>query len=72
VKFARSVFLLAGIYGVVVLTPGFFVSTNSGKESTRLIHMEFYYGFFGVCAGMVDRAGWTTAAALRGRGPSRA
>jgi len=48
VRFARSVFLLAGIYGVAVLTPGFFVSTNSGKESTRLLHMEFYYGFFGV------------------------
>jgi hypothetical protein len=48
-RFSRIVFLLAGIYGIGVLTPGFF----SEKVTTRMMppaitHPEFYYGFFGV------------------------
>ena len=38
-KFARWIFLIAGIYGVVVLTPGLLMPPQGAPE--------FYYGFIG-------------------------
>src|SRR5262249_25757769 len=48
-RFSRIVFMLAGIYGIGVLAPGFF----SENVTSRLMPPastppEFYYGFFGV------------------------
>jgi hypothetical protein len=47
-RFARWVFLIAGIYGLLVITPGFFVEHLQGRLAPPPInHPEFYYGFFG-------------------------
>lgn len=47
-KFARWTFLLAAIYGVLVLIPGFFTEQLLGEISPPPInHPEFYYGFYG-------------------------
>jgi hypothetical protein len=45
-KLARWIFLVAGIYGVVVLTPGFFLE-RVAMAPAALAHPEFYYGFYG-------------------------
>src|SRR5512132_1802560 len=45
-KFARVVFLVAGIYGLIVLVPQFFLEARVGRESPPPItHPEFFYGF---------------------------
>lgn len=43
-RFARWVFLIAGIYGILVLVPGLFMEPSAMPAVT---HPEFYYGFFG-------------------------
>src|SRR5258705_7524204 len=48
-KFARVVFLVAGIYGLIVLLPQYFLEAKVGLDSPPPItHPEFYYGFVGV------------------------
>ena len=48
-KFARRVFLVAGIYGILVLTPGDFLEVRVGREQPPPItHPEYFYGFLGV------------------------
>jgi hypothetical protein len=48
-KFARNVFLLAGIYGILVLTPIYFLEERIGRETPPPItHPEYFYGFLGV------------------------
>lgn len=48
-RFSRAVFLVAGIYGIAVLAPGFFSESAMAKLMPPAItHPEFYYGFFGV------------------------
>ncbi len=65
-RFARWVFLIAGIYGVAVLLPGFFTE-DSFNESTPppVSHPEFYYGFYG--SALV----WQVAFLLIGADPLR-
>jgi hypothetical protein len=47
-KFARSVFLVAGIYGLIVVTPLYFMEGVIGQQTPpRLTHPEFFYGFVG-------------------------
>lgn len=47
-KFARWVFLVAGIYGVLVLAPGFFLEKLANDtDPPAITHPEFYYGFYG-------------------------
>ena len=47
-KFARAVFLVAGIYGVVILTPIYFMEGKIGRETPPAItHPEYFYGFLG-------------------------
>jgi hypothetical protein len=47
-KFARWVFLIAAIYGVVVLVPGLFLERQAGEMAPPAItHPEYYYGFYG-------------------------
>jgi hypothetical protein len=48
-RFSRMVFMVAGIYGIVVLAPGFFGEKMlAEKMPPAITHPEFYYGFFGV------------------------
>jgi hypothetical protein len=48
-KFARWVFLLAGIYGVLVVVPQFFLERRVGEDyPPPITHPEYFYGFAGV------------------------
>jgi hypothetical protein len=47
--FARRAFLVAGIYGLIVLTPLLFLEEQTGRDNPPAItHPEYYYGFLGV------------------------
>jgi hypothetical protein len=49
VKFARRVYTVAAVYGVMSLVPGFFtVSRFETLFPPILTHPEFYYGFYGL------------------------
>ena len=45
--FARWVFLIAGIYGIVVLAPHYFMESQVAAHAP-VNHPEFFYGFTGV------------------------
>jgi heme A synthase len=48
-KLASRVFLIAGIYGLIVLVPQYFTEARTGRDYPPAItHPEFYYGFLGV------------------------
>ena len=48
-KFARIVFLLAGLYGLLSLTPLYFLFDYVGRqEPPAITHPQFYFGFVGV------------------------
>ena len=48
-KFARRVFSIAGIYGLLVLLPQYFLEAKNGRDFPPAItHPEYYYGFIGV------------------------
>jgi len=48
-KFARRLFLIAGIYGLIVLAPQYFLEAkNSHDFPPAITHPEYYYGFIGV------------------------
>lgn len=48
-KFARWVYLVGGIYGLIVLVPQYFLESRNGIEYPPVInHPEYYYGFVGV------------------------
>jgi hypothetical protein len=48
-KFARYVFLIAGIYGLLVTFPLYFVEANlSANYPPPMNHLENYYSFIGV------------------------
>ena len=47
-KFSRIVFLIGGIYGLLVVTPQYFMeSWVGGKFPPPVTHPEYYYGFVG-------------------------
>ena len=47
-KFAKWVFLLAGLYGVLVLTPLYFRESAIARDYPPAItHPEYFYGFIG-------------------------
>jgi hypothetical protein len=47
--FARWVFRIAGIYGLLVLTPMLALEERIGREQPPAItHTEYFYGFLGV------------------------
>ncbi len=65
-KFARWVFLLAGIYGVAVLLPQFFLEQQVGRDYPPAItHPEYFYGFVGVALA------WQVAFLIMARDPAR-
>ena len=48
-KFAKVVFRVAGIYGLLVLLPQFFLEAKIGRDTPPPItHPEFFYGFISV------------------------
>jgi hypothetical protein len=48
-KFAKFVFLVAGIYGLLILSPIYFMEGKIGRDTPPAItHPEFFYGFLGV------------------------
>ena len=48
-KFARGVFVIAGVWGVVVLTPLYFLVDLTGRHyAPPLDYPQFFYGFLSV------------------------
>lgn len=48
-KFARIVFTIAGIWGLLVLPPLYFLEQKIGHDTPPAItHPEYFYGFVGV------------------------
>jgi hypothetical protein len=48
-KFARVVFSVAGVYGLLVLVPQYFLEEKYGRDfPPPVAHPEHYYGFIGV------------------------
>ena len=65
-KFAKYVFLLAGIFGILALAPIYFMEARIGSDFPPVItHPEFFYGFVGV--GLA----WQAAFLLMSRDPVR-
>jgi len=65
-KFAKIVFLIAGIWGVLILTPLYFMFDLIGRQDPPAItHPAFYYGFIG--AGLA----WQIAFFVISRDPVR-
>lgn len=47
-KFAKRLYLIAGVYGLLVLVPQYFTEAKTGRDYPPAItHPEFYYGFIG-------------------------
>ncbi|WP_322883843.1 hypothetical protein [Microvirga lotononidis] len=46
-RFARWVFRLAGLYGIVLLTPFYFLEKQIGAVTVPIAHPEYFYGFVG-------------------------
>jgi hypothetical protein len=47
--FAKRVFLVAGIYGLLILPPHYFLEEKIGRDTPPAItHPEFFYGFIGI------------------------
>ena len=65
-RFARWTYLLAGVYGLVVLVPQYFLEAKTGRDfPPPITHPEFYYGFIGVAIA------WQIAFLIISRAPAR-
>jgi hypothetical protein len=48
-RFARTVFRVAGVYGLIVLMPQYFMEAQIGRDyPPPITHPEHFYGFVGV------------------------
>ena len=48
-KFAKRLFFVAGIYGLIVILPQYFLEGKTGRDFPPPVnHPEYYYGFIGV------------------------
>lgn len=48
-RFAKIVFLVAGIYGLILIAPLYFLEGTIGRQTPQAItHPEYFYGFIGV------------------------
>jgi hypothetical protein len=66
VKFAKIVFVIAGIWGVLLLVPLYFIFDLIGQQDPPPItHPVFYYGFVGVALA------WQVAFFIIARDPVR-
>jgi hypothetical protein len=64
--FARRLFLIAGIYGLLVLVPQFFLEDRLGRDYPPAVtHPEHFYGFLGVAVA------WQVAFLVIARDPVR-
>jgi hypothetical protein len=65
-RFARRVFTVAGVYGLIVLVPQYFLAARIGRDTPPPItHQEYFYGFIGVAVA------WQFVFLLIGRDPER-
>src|SRR5688572_22182442 len=65
-SFARWVFLLAGIYGLLCLAPQYLLEQQIGRDQPPPItHPEYFYGFIGVALA------WQVAFLVIARDPVR-
>jgi hypothetical protein len=65
-RFSRWLFLIAGIYGLLVLTPLYFLEGKLGADMPPAItHPEYFYGFIGVALA------WQVAFVIIGLNPLR-
>ena len=46
-RFARWVFTIAGVYGLIVMIPQFFLERVVATTSGPVTHPEYFYGFVG-------------------------
>ncbi len=66
IKFAKQLFLGAGIYGALVIAPMFFLENLVSKlDPPAITHAEFYYGF--VCTALA----WQIVYLMMSRDPIR-
>jgi hypothetical protein len=66
VTFARWVFRIAGVYGLLILTPIYFLEERIGRDQPPPItHPEYFYGFIGVAIA------WQVAFLVISRDPVR-
>lgn len=64
--FARRVFSIAGIYGLLVLVPQYFLEARTSRDFPPAItHPEYYYGFIGIAVA------WQLAFLVIARDPIR-
>jgi hypothetical protein len=48
-RFVKWVFLLAGVSGILLAVPPYFLEQQTGEDyPPPITHPEYYYGFFGV------------------------
>ncbi len=65
-SFARRVYTFAGIYGVLVMFPQYFLEDRIGRDTPPAItHPEYFYGFIGIVLA------WQLAFLVIGRDPAR-
>ena len=66
VRFARRAFLVAGVYGLLVMLPQYFLERRIGRDDPPAItHPEYFYGFVGLAVA------WQVAFLLIARDPVR-
>jgi hypothetical protein len=65
-RFAKTVFIGAGVWGIVVLTPFYFLLDVTGRQYTApTMYPHFFYGFLSVTMA------WQIAFLVIGSNPSR-
>ncbi len=65
-RFARAVFIVAGVWGILVLTPLFFLIDVTGRQYVPpAMYPQFFYGFLSVAMA------WQIAFLLIGSDPAR-
>jgi uncharacterized membrane protein YuzA (DUF378 family) len=65
-RFARLTYLIAGVCGLAILLPQYFLEARIGRDfPPSITHPEYYYGFIGVAAA------WQFAFIIISRDPMR-
>lgn len=65
-KFAKWTYLIAGIYGLLILLPQYFLEVQNGIDYPPPInHPEYYYGFIGIAVA------WQIAFLIISRDPAK-
>jgi hypothetical protein len=64
--FAKRLFLFAGVSGLILILPMYFMEDRIGRDTPPAVtHPEFFYGFLGVAAA------WQVAFLVIARDPAR-